>query len=95
MEHEDIRHRLSEYLDRSVTAEEAAAIEAHLKTCQQCKDALHELQKTLEHIKSVEEIEPPAWMTQKIMTTVRAEAERNLARRHVHALLRTSLPRRR
>jgi hypothetical protein len=75
-EHDDIRHRLSEYLDRSVTAEEAAAIEAHLKTCQPCRDALHELQTTMEHIKNIEEIEPPAWMTQKIMTTVRAEAER-------------------
>jgi hypothetical protein len=73
-EHEDIRHRLSEYIDRSVTADEAAAIEAHLKTCQPCRDALHELQKTIQHIKNVEEIEPPAWMTQKIMTTVRAEA---------------------
>ena len=73
MEHNDIRHRLSEYIDDSVTAEEKAEIEAHLKTCQQCSDALQELRKTIEHIKTVEDIDPPAWMTQKIMATVRAE----------------------
>ncbi len=73
MEHNDIRHRLSEYIDRSVTSEERAAIEAHLKTCTQCSEALSELRKTIEHIKTVEEIDPPAWMTQKIMATVRAE----------------------
>jgi len=74
MEHNDIRHRLSEYIDGSVAGEERAAIEAHLKTCTQCTDALQELRKTIEHIKAVEDIDPPAWMTQKIMATVRAEA---------------------
>ena len=73
MEHNDIRHKLSEYIDGSVTDEERAAIEAHVKTCEQCTDALQELRKTIEHIKTVEEIEPPAWMTQKIMATVRAD----------------------
>ncbi len=73
MKHNDIRHRLSEYIDGSVAAEEKAEIEAHLKTCTQCSDALSELQKTIEHIKTVDEIEPPSWMTQKIMAKVRAE----------------------
>jgi len=73
MEHNDIRHRLSEYIDGSVADEEKAAIVAHLKTCHECRDALHELRKTIEHIKTIEELEPPAWMTQKIMATVRAE----------------------
>ncbi len=74
MEHNDIRHRLSEYIDGSATSEEQAAIESHLKTCAQCSEALSELRKTIEHIKTIGEIEPPAWMTQKIMANVRAEA---------------------
>jgi hypothetical protein len=77
MEHDDIRHKLSEYIDGSVTGEERAAIESHLKTCLQCSGALEELRKTIEHIRTVEEIDPPAWMTQKIMAKVRAEAEGN------------------
>lgn len=73
MEHNDIRHRLSEYIDGSVTSEERATIESHLKTCTQCSDALSELQKTIELIKTVEDIDPPSWMAQKIMSKVRAE----------------------
>src|SRR5574337_941304 len=76
MNHNDIRHKLSEYLDGSVTAEEKSSIEEHLKSCAACSDALDELRKTIEHIKALEEVEPPAWMTQKIMATVRSEAER-------------------
>jgi hypothetical protein len=75
MDHNDIRHKLSEYIDGSVTAEEKSSLEEHLKTCATCSDALRELRKTVEHIKSVEEVEPPAWMTQNIMADVRAEAE--------------------
>jgi hypothetical protein len=75
MEHNDIRHKLSEYIDGSITAEEKAAIEAHLKTCPACSDALRELQKTVEHIRSIEEVEPPVWMTQKIMAKVRSGAK--------------------
>jgi hypothetical protein len=74
MEHNDIRDKLSEYIDGSIAAEERTEIEAHLKTCLQCSSALEELRKTIGHIKTVEEIEPPAWMTQKIMAKVRAEA---------------------
>lgn len=75
MDHNTIRHMLSEYIDGTVSDQEKAGIEAHLKTCQKCSDALSELRKTVEHIKTVEEVDPPAWMTQKIMTKVRAEAE--------------------
>ncbi len=71
MEHNDIRHKLSDYIDGSIPAGEKTAIEEHLKTCSLCSDALRELQKTVEHIKTIEEVAPPAWMTQKIMANVR------------------------
>ncbi len=74
MGHNDIRHKLSEYLDGSVTAQEKTGIEEHLKSCRECSEALSELQKTIEHINTIEELEPPAWMAQKIMTKVRAES---------------------
>jgi hypothetical protein len=66
---------LSEYIDWTVSAAEKTEIESHLKTCEKCSNALTELKKTIEHVKSVDEIEPPAWITQKIMAKVRAEAE--------------------
>jgi len=75
MQHDDIRHRMSEYLDGSVTAQDKAEIEDHLKTCPECENALNELRKAIEQIKSIEEIDPPAWITQKIMAKVRIVAE--------------------
>ena len=75
MDHNDIRHKLSEYIDGAVTPQELAVIEEHLKTCTTCSEALAELRKTIEQVKQIEEVEAPAWMTQKIMTNVRAEAE--------------------
>jgi len=75
MKHDDIRHKLSEYLDGSVTDEEKKSIEDHLKSCAACGDALRDLQKTVGHIKSIEALEPPVWMTQKIMAHVRSAAE--------------------
>ncbi len=76
MNHNDIRHKLSDYLDGAIPAKEKAEIEEHLKACEKCSDALAELRKTIEQVRQVEEVEPPAWMTQKIMASVRAEAEK-------------------
>ena len=75
MDHNSIRHKLSEYIDGAVSAAEKAEIETHLKSCEKCSDALRELQQTIEHVRQINEIEPPAWMTQKIMAKVRVEAE--------------------
>ena len=74
MNHNDIRHMLSEYIDGAVLPGDRAAIEEHLKTCEKCSEALKELRQTVAHIRSVEELDPPAWMTQKIMAKVRDEA---------------------
>lgn len=76
MDHNDIRHMLSEYIDGSLTPGDKASVDEHLKTCPDCSNALMELRKTVEHIRKIEEVEPPAWMTQKIMARVRAEEEK-------------------
>ncbi len=76
MDHNDIRHKLSEYIDGAVTPQERAAIDEHLKTCTTCADALAELRKTIEQVKQIEVVETPAWMTQKIMANVREEHEK-------------------
>jgi hypothetical protein len=75
MKHEEMRHKLSDYIDESITPEERTAIDEHLRTCTDCSDALRGLRKTIEHIHEVEEVESPPWMTQKIMAKVREEQE--------------------
>ncbi len=92
MNHNDIRHMLSEYIDNAVTFKERAAIEEHLATCEKCSEALRELKQTVAHIKSVEESEPPAWMTHKIMATVRAAAEKKSWAQRFFFPLHSKLP---
>lgn len=75
MNHDDMRQKLSAYMDDALLAEERAAIEAHLKICLECREALEELRKTVAHVKTLQEIDPPAWMTQKIMAQVRSKTE--------------------
>jgi hypothetical protein len=69
------KEQLSTYLDGIMTAEEKKIVEEHLSTCEQCKAAFSELKKTRETLRSLEEVEPPPWFTQKIMNRVREEAE--------------------
>ncbi len=77
MDHNAIRHKLSDYIDGQIAGAEKEEMETHLRTCEKCSEALRELNKTVEHLKRIEEVDPPAWMRQKIMAKVRDEAERS------------------
>jgi hypothetical protein len=76
MEHAAIQPKLSDYLDDAVTPEEKTAIEKHLPTCAECRQALAELAATRRHVQSLPEVEPPPWLTGKIMAQVREQAEK-------------------
>lgn len=76
MECKDIREKLSAYLEGSVSPEESRLIEEHLNSCQECRTSLEELKKAGELVKNLGEVEPPAWLTPKIMSRVRAEGEK-------------------
>jgi hypothetical protein len=74
MECSSVREKLSAYLEDAVPREERVLIEEHLKSCAECRSDLADLHKTINHIKGLGEVEPPAWMTQKIIAKVRDEA---------------------
>ncbi len=71
----DIQEKLSDYIEGVISSEEKALIEGHLKSCQKCSESLVDLRKTMEYVKNLEEIEPPAWLTQKVMARVRSEVK--------------------
>jgi len=71
----EVQKRQSAYIEGIISAEERVLIDEHLKTCQRCKESLADLRKTVEYIQKLEEIEPPAWLTQRVMVRVRSEAE--------------------
>lgn len=75
MDCSDIQEKLSAYIEGIISSEEKALIEEHLKSCQKCSESLADLRKTMEYVKNLEEIEPPAWLTQKVMARVRSEVK--------------------
>jgi len=76
MDHNKILHSLPDFLDGSLRSEDRTAVEEHLKICSSCAAEFRELRKTIEHVRSLSLVRPPAWMTQKIMIRVREVAEK-------------------
>lgn len=75
MECKNIQGKLSAYIEGLIPSEEKRSIEEHLGSCEKCKDSLIDLRKTIEHVHNLEDVEPPSWLTQKIMAKVRAQLE--------------------
>jgi len=69
-----IRVDLHAYLEDVVTADERVKIEGHLASCQDCRMALEDLKQTMQLLKNLDEVEPPAWLTQRVLAQVRAES---------------------
>jgi Predicted integral membrane protein (DUF2275)/Putative zinc-finger len=71
MEHADMRRKLSAYLDNAVTDEEKVEIKRHLGSCGTCRGAIADLELMVGYLKTLPEIEPPPWLTTKIMAEIR------------------------
>ncbi len=74
MECSEVQKRLSAYIEGVISSEEKVLIDVHLKSCKGCKEALADLEKAIEYVKGLQEIEPPPWLTQKIMMRIKSEA---------------------
>jgi len=75
MECNNIQERLSAYIEGILSAEERELIDEHLKSCQKCNESLSALRKTIAHLNNLEDIEPPSWLTQKVMARIISEAK--------------------
>lgn len=71
----EIDNLLPGYLDNDLPPEEMKLVEEHLPACSRCREALADLRKTRGLLQDMQEVEPPAWFKQKIMSQVRKEAE--------------------
>jgi hypothetical protein len=72
---QEIQKSLSSYLERLLSSEEKKFVEGHLSSCAQCRDSLAELKKTKDLLRNLDDVEPPPWLTAKIMARVRDEKE--------------------
>ena len=75
MECSEVQKRFAAYIEKAVSPKQKALIEAHLKGCKRCKESLADLKKAVKYVQKLEEVDPPPWLTQKVMAQVRSEAE--------------------
>jgi hypothetical protein len=76
MDCKTVRKKLGEYMDGAVGATETRVIEEHLSTCRECSSALEELQETIVRLGEIEDVEPPAWLSRKVMAKIRDERQK-------------------
>jgi anti-sigma-K factor RskA len=73
--HEAYREDLAAYALGALDEREAAELEAHLAECEACRIELRWLEPAVDLLpRSVEQLEPPADLRNRLMATVRAEA---------------------
>ena len=68
------REQLSASVDGELGADKRRQLDEHLKECGQCREALDDLRKAVGHLQSLEPVDTPPWLTQKIMARIKAEA---------------------
>ncbi len=76
MQCDKIQEQLYSYLEDALPPAEKGIIDDHLRSCPECRKSLADLEMTISSIKGLNEKIPPPWLTQKVMTRVKAEAER-------------------
>ena len=75
MECSSVQGKLSVYIEGMISPEERKLIDEHISSCSKCKEALYDLKKTLDYVHNLGDVEPPAWLTQKVMARVHLDAE--------------------
>lgn len=69
----DVEKRLSDYLDQMLHHEEKELVAGHIQSCPGCASRFEELKKTVKLTRRIGEVEPPAWLKQRVMSRVRKE----------------------
>jgi hypothetical protein len=70
----EIQNLLPGYRENHLSEEERGLIESHLTLCSLCRQSLVDLKETEDLLNHLEEVEPPAFFEQRIMSRIREEA---------------------
>jgi hypothetical protein len=71
---QEFKKRLPAYQEGLISGQDLKDLEDHLRSCEPCRLALRDLNKTRDLLGRLPEVAPPPWFTQKIMARVREEA---------------------
>lgn len=72
----DIRSGLYEYIDDTLDPSQRQMIEAHLQSCRDCRRELSRMQAGISAVRDLETVEPPPYLSARIMAGVRTASEK-------------------
>jgi len=71
--HADMQRRLAAYCGGDLEPAERQLVEQHLAACPACRAELVDLQTALRLIRSTPEVDPPPWLTVRVMARIREQ----------------------
>jgi hypothetical protein len=71
--HSDIQKLLSAYCGDDLATHDSTLVELHLKECPACRAELADLKVTLQVIRSTPAVDPPPWLTSRIMANIKEQ----------------------
>lgn len=83
----EFRELISLSLDQALEPEEQTRLDAHLAGCEACRTALEAYQSLHRQIRGLDAVEPPPWLTSRIMARVHGEPQPTFWRRFVRPLV--------
>ncbi len=89
MTHLEIENLASDYLEGQLESAERIRVEAHLAECAACRELLEDVRRAFELCRATAELEPPPWLTSKILLATVGERKPTL-RERLAAFLRPS-----
>lgn len=66
----DMEERLGAYLEDFLDEKEKKVLEEHLSVCPHCRHTLEDLRKTKKILAEMDEVDPPPWLTEKILAQI-------------------------
>ncbi|WP_139492050.1 zf-HC2 domain-containing protein [Brevibacillus dissolubilis] len=77
MDCKQIRPLIHGYLDEDIDSEKNQILQAHLQTCAECREIMHEIQKAIAFVQSASHIHAPSDFTAKVMAKLPAPTKAN------------------
>ena len=91
--HAEVQKRLSAYCGGDMEPAERQLVEQHLAACPPCRAELGDLQTALRLLRTTAEVDPPPWLTARIMANIREQqAEKRSWLQRIFLPLHIKLP---
>lgn len=91
--HTGIKRLLAAYCGGDLQSHERALVEQHLEECRECRSELADLQITVDLLRTTPAVEPPPWMTARIMAHIHEQKQKPVwLQRFLLLPLRMKLP---